>query len=220
VFELTFLAIKCFKRIDETWFGIVLDDSGRVVSCGFSVKGEEEVADSVLSNLPADISVSEGSMDGYALSILESLSLIYEGRDPRVRPELAWDRLPPFHRRALKLTAMIPRGKVATYGGVAAGVGEPRGARAVGNAEASNPFAPLVPCHRVVSSSLKLGGYGGGLDLKKAFLLREGVVFVGDRVARECVWKPDVVIEPLQSQSFRSLARDLTRFGFSFLFLM
>jgi len=191
------LAISCFRRISEAWFGVVLDDSKRVLSCGFSVKGREDIVNSVLNGLPANASISEVPTDEYALSILGSLSLIYEGKDPKVRPELAWDHLPPFHRRALKLTALIPRGKVATYGGIAAGVGEPKGARAVGNAEASNPFAPLVPCHRVVSSSLGLGGYGDGLDVKRAFLLREGVVFIGDRVAPECVWMPDVVMESL-----------------------
>ena len=191
------MAIRCFRRIGEAWFGVVLDDSKRVLSCGFSVKGREDIVNSVLNSLPTGRSISEVPRDEYALSILGSLSLIYEGKDPKVRPELAWDRLPPFHRRALKLTALIPRGKVATYGGIAAGVGEPEGARAVGNAEASNPFAPLVPCHRVVSSSLRLGGYGGGLDVKKALLVREGVVLLGDRVVRECVWTPDEVAEPL-----------------------
>jgi len=185
------LAIKCFRRIGDAWFGVTLDDSKRVLSCGFSVRGREDVINSVLRGLPTDLPISEVPEDEYSLSILESLSLIYEGKDPRVMPELAWDRLPPFRRRALKLTALIPRGKVATYGGIAAGIGEPKGARAVGNAEASNPFAPLVPCHRVISSSLSLGGYGGGLDVKKAFLMREGIVFLGERVSPECLWKPD-----------------------------
>jgi len=191
------LATKCFRKIRDAWFGVVLDDSKRVLSCGFSMRDRKEIESSVLSNLPAEMSIREASTDEYALSILDSLGLIYEGKDPKVRPEIAWDRLPPFNRRVLKLTALIPRGKVATYGGIAAGVGAPRGARAVGNAEASNPFAPFMPCHRVISSSLGLGGYGGRPDVKKAFLVREGVVFVGDRVVRECVWTPALVKEPL-----------------------
>ena len=189
------MAISCFRRFGEAWFGVVLDDSERVISCGFSIRGREKIVNSILSSLPPDTLISEGLTDRYASSILESLNLIYEGKDPKVRPELAWDRLPPFHRRVLRLTALIPKRKVATYGGIAAGVGEPKGARAVGNAEASNPFAPLVPCHRVISSSLGLGGYGGDVEVKKAFLMREGVVFVGNRVAPRCLWKPDVVME-------------------------
>jgi alkylated DNA nucleotide flippase Atl1 len=47
------------------------------------------------------------------------------------------------------------------------------GARAVGNVMANNPFAPVVPCHRVVTSNLGLGGYGGGLQVKYEFLKRE-----------------------------------------------
>jgi O-6-methylguanine DNA methyltransferase len=184
------LANKALKKIGDVWFGVVLDDSKRIIHCSFSINGKEEVAKNILSDLQSDI--QETSKDEFALSVLDGMSSIYEGKETKIKPEFAWGRLPPFFVKALKLTAMIPKGKVATYGGIAAGVGEPKGARAVGNAEASNPFAPFVPCHRVISSSLGLGGYGGGLDIKKAFLVREGVTFVGKRVAEQCIWTPKV----------------------------
>jgi methylated-DNA-[protein]-cysteine S-methyltransferase len=185
------MAIECFSKISDAWFGVVLDDSNRVLSCGFSTEGEEDVERSILEALPSRVQVREAGSDEYALSLLESMGLFYLGEDPKIEPEFAWEHLPTFHVKALQLTARIPRGKVATYGGIAAGVGVPRGARAVGNAEAGNPFAPIVPCHRVISSTLGLGGYGGRLDVKKAFLMREGVTFVGNRVNRKCVWVPD-----------------------------
>ena len=69
----------------------------------------------------------------------------------------------------------IPLGKVATYGEIASEIGRPRAARAVGQACGSNQVVLFVPCHRVVAAHGKLGGFGGGLSLKKALLLHEGV---------------------------------------------
>ncbi len=69
----------------------------------------------------------------------------------------------------------IPRGFVTTYGGLARALKLPRHARAVGRALASNPFALIVPCHRVVKGDLTLGGYAFGVDVKAEILRREGV---------------------------------------------
>jgi methylated-DNA-[protein]-cysteine S-methyltransferase len=63
----------------------------------------------------------------------------------------------------------IPFGQVATYADVAAAVGRPRAARAVGNANHANPWPIIIPCHRVVAAT-GLGGYGGGIEVKE-FLL-------------------------------------------------
>ena len=81
------------------------------------------------------------------------------------------EHLPAYTRRVLEVTALIPAGYVASYWSVAKAAGG--GPRAVGNVMARNPFAPFVPCHRVVSSDFTLGGYGGGLDVKLDFLVRE-----------------------------------------------
>ena len=81
-----------------------------------------------------------------------------------------------FHQEVLRATARIPRGEVRTYGELAAIVGRPRAARAVGTAMARNPVALLVPCHRVVPSSGGVGNYGFGSDLKAKLLAGEGVV--------------------------------------------
>ncbi len=77
--------------------------------------------------------------------------------------------------RALK---SVPYGQVATYADVAALVGRPRAARAVGNANHANPWPVFVPCHRVVARH-GLGGYGGGEDLKRYLLALEGVEIDG-----------------------------------------
>lgn len=79
-----------------------------------------------------------------------------------------------FLREVYETVARIPRGETATYGEVAAAVKRPGAARGVGSATARNPFAPIIPCHRVVGSDGRLRGYGGGLEMKRALLEMEG----------------------------------------------
>lgn len=90
-----------------------------------------------------------------------------------------------FNQRIWALCARIPEGKVATYGDLAAAAGAPAAARAVGNAMNKNPYAPRVPCHRVVGSDGSLTGFAGGLPKKRAMLTEEGVPLVNGRVAIE-----------------------------------
>src|SRR3989338_7899351 len=86
--------------------------------------------------------------------------------------------------RVYEITKQIPKGKVATYGQVAALAGNRKAARAVGMCMRTNPNAPHTPCHRVVASDGRLTGYSGGdgVSTKKKMLIEEGVKFVGDRV--------------------------------------
>jgi methylated-DNA-[protein]-cysteine S-methyltransferase len=86
-----------------------------------------------------------------------------------------WALVSPFGRRVLGALAGIGWGEVTTYAGLAAGIGKPRAARAVGNALGANPVPIVVPCHRVLRTGGSLGGYGGGLDLKRRLLSLEGV---------------------------------------------
>lgn len=82
-----------------------------------------------------------------------------------------------FQERVLRAEYAIPRGSVSTYGRIARHLGAPRAARAVGRALATNPFPIVIPCHRAIRSDGSLGGYGGGLPMKRALLEMEGVVF-------------------------------------------
>jgi len=88
-----------------------------------------------------------------------------------------------FDLKALKIVAEIPRGEVRTYKEVAESLGG-RAWRAVGSAMARNPFPLVIPCHRVVRSDLNLGNYGGGVEMKKELLKKEGVKIEGLRVVR------------------------------------
>ncbi len=82
----------------------------------------------------------------------------------------------PFQLNVLMAERTIPRGMTASYGWVAHQI-DTRGFRAVGSALARNPFPLVVPCHRAVRSDRKLGGFQGGLEMKRTLLEMEGVEF-------------------------------------------
>jgi methylated-DNA-[protein]-cysteine S-methyltransferase len=86
-----------------------------------------------------------------------------------------------FNQKVWAVTATIPRGTVMTYRDVAKKLGS-NGYRAVGNALNKNPYAPAVPCHRVVGSDGSLTGFAGGLEKKRKMLEAEGVPFSGKKV--------------------------------------
>jgi len=82
-----------------------------------------------------------------------------------------------FQRLVLCVEHQIPRGSVSTYQLIAEYLRKRNGARAVGNALANNPFPLIVPCHRAVRSDRHLGGYQGGIEMKRALLEKEGITF-------------------------------------------
>jgi methylated-DNA-[protein]-cysteine S-methyltransferase len=100
-----------------------------------------------------------------------ALDAYFAGRTPEVPPlDL---RGTPFQLEVWAALRDIPWGEVRTYGDVAAALGRTGAARAVGGANHENPVAILVPCHRVVRASGRLGGYAGGLDAKRWLLAHE-----------------------------------------------
>ena len=80
-----------------------------------------------------------------------------------------------FRRDVLLETARVPRGQVASYAEIARRVGRPLACRAVGSTMRTNPVPLVVPCHRIVASDGGVGGFGGGLDMKRRLLALEGV---------------------------------------------
>lgn len=113
-----------------------------------------------------------------ATALATQLTRFLEGTDIQFPLEiLALESCSTFQRQVLVAEHQIPRGRVSTYSLIADYLGISGGARAVGNALARNPFPLLIPCHRAIRSSGGLGGYQGGLEMKRKLLEMEGVTF-------------------------------------------
>jgi|ERR1035437_1063822 O-6-methylguanine DNA methyltransferase len=109
--------------------------------------------------------------NGFDFSVLEKqLKEYFEGIRTEFNLPLNWDKPQKFHKRVLKELNKVPYGKTLSYKELAILAGSPKASRAVGQVMAKNPFPIVVPCHRVLASSGKLGGYGGGLDVKVRLL--------------------------------------------------
>ena len=167
------------KIIESTPFGSVgliwtgQNDAPRIVRVLLSKSGlpaEEQVS----GQYPDTRAASSTRIDEIAASIIGFL----EGEAIEFSLDVAEMNLcTPFQQQVLRAEHRIPRGKVSTYRLIADQLGKKNGARAVGNALANNPFPIIVPCHRAVRSDRHLGGYQGGLAMKRALLEMEGIPF-------------------------------------------
>ena len=101
--------------------------------------------------------------------VAQELTEYFEGRRSQFAVRCA-PKGTSFERRCWDALLAIPYGETRTYGEIARGLGNPEGARAVGSANHKNPIPIIIPCHRVVNTGGGLGGYGGGLDLKRRLL--------------------------------------------------
>ena len=158
------------QNIDHVWFSVACAKQ-QIIASSFGEKKQITLSN-ILRSIPFDLPFEifrESSI--FAKGILASIKRIYDGEEVVASFPLALKRLPLYTQKTLKTTSKIPIGYVASYGSIAKAVGG--GPRAVGNVMASNPFAPIVPCHRVVKSDFTLGGYGGGLKAKVGLLSRE-----------------------------------------------
>ena len=107
--------------------------------------------------------------------VRRELDEYFEGR--RHTFDLQLDlRVAPFHEAVLRELARVPYGHTDTYGSLAAKVGRPKAARAVGTVMNRNPIPIVLPCHRIVGANGSLTGYAGGLDVKRRLLQLEGAI--------------------------------------------
>jgi len=158
------------KHADGVWFGVACDEE-KVFATTFA-DDEETALKSLRDSMPSDTdALVHTTPSALADQALSSVKSVYEGKGEIGSIPLAAERLTSFNRHILEVTRLVPVGYVTSYGALAEAAGG--GPRAVGGAMAANPFAPIVPCHRVVKSDCTLGGYGGGLDVKAAMLTRE-----------------------------------------------
>lgn len=157
--------ITIYYQYSDTAFGEILVASTHKGVCylGFQDK-ENQAFDDLKSRFPnANFIPKADTFQQEALNILQGsleniqpISLHLKGTDFQLK---VWEKL-----------LQIPFGKLATYGEIAQKLGNPNASRAVGTAIGSNPIAFLIPCHRVIQSSGKLGGYMWGLNRKKALI--------------------------------------------------
>ena len=167
------------KIIKPTPFGTVCviwavsNNSPRIVRILLSMPGlsSEDQASELYPNSPT---FSCAEIDAVAAAI----KALLEGEAVVFSLEVAdFTLCSAFQRSVLRAEHAIPRGRVSTYRLIAAHLGISNGARVVGNALANNPFPLIVPCHRTIRSDRHLGGYQGGLEMKRVLLEREGIIF-------------------------------------------
>ncbi len=169
------LADAVYTRLD-TPIGTLLVVQGEhgVVRLGFP----EESEDLLLSQVAARLGPRIVASDRELAATRAVLSAYFEGEDERldVPVDLSLVRS-DFRRSALvALREEVGPGDVVTYGGLAAKVGRPRAARAIGSACATNPVPIIVPCHRVLPGSGGVGSYAGGPERKRRLLAHEGAL--------------------------------------------
>ncbi len=158
------------QNIEDTWFAIAVNQQ-QIISSSFGAD-QQITIQNVLSNIPFNMAFQAFLEPApSANKVLTTLKRVYDGKKVNENLSLATAHLPAYTKKVLKITEAIPLGYVTSYGAIAEAVGG--GPRAVGNIMASNPFAPIVPCHRVVRSDFTLGGYGFGLKNKIQLLSRE-----------------------------------------------
>ena len=173
-------------KIGKEDIGLVWSEaSGRLRIEAIYLPGNKKIPERILQDFPF-ISETPRKIPGGLDQIIADL---YRGKKRDFDLSiLNWSCLAPFAAGVLKQACKIPRGRVDTYAGLAARAGSPRAARAAGTALANNPFPIVIPCHRVVRSGGDIGQFGGGTDMKKQLLEREGVVFARQRrVDQKCI---------------------------------
>jgi methylated-DNA-[protein]-cysteine S-methyltransferase len=139
------------------WLTIEATDRG-VMGIAFGERGPVQPAVSTLAR-------------GHLEAAKQALADYFGGTPPQL-PALDLQGT-DFQRAVWRALLEIPFGEVRTYGELAGALGQPGAARAVGAANGKNPVAVLVPCHRVVAARGRLGGYSGGLELKRKLLAHE-----------------------------------------------
>jgi methylated-DNA-[protein]-cysteine S-methyltransferase len=135
-------------------------------------RGENEVLEELAARVSPRVLEAPARLD----PVRRELDEYFDGRRQGFDVPIDWSYLAGFTREVLRATARIGFGEVSSYAGVAAEAGSPRAVRAAGNALGSNPMPVVVPCHRVLRSGGKLGGYTGGLERKEFLLRLEGAL--------------------------------------------
>jgi methylated-DNA-[protein]-cysteine S-methyltransferase len=184
--------IACYTKKDDVWYGVALQDNQVVATC-FST-GEPDLQ-RLLKKRPKDTGFHvTDNPNQNLIEVLKKLHQVFHGKNGKPNGfEINISHLSDYAQSVLSCTSLIPVGYVATYGGVAKVAGGI--ARSVGRVEASNPVPLLIPCHRVVKSDLRIGGYGYGKQTKWEILQRENKGYEESKTIK--VEGKDLVVFPV-----------------------
>jgi methylated-DNA-[protein]-cysteine S-methyltransferase len=175
-FAATAPADVSYALVDSPVGTLVAASTARGLAC-LSYEDHHGGVDGVLETLAARISPRILEAPARLDAIRRELDEYFERRRTAFDLPIDWALVTPFGRRVLRATASIPFGEVSTYGQIAAQAGNPKAARATGNALGSNPMPIVVPCHRVLHTGGRgIGNYTGGVHRKEALLRLEGVL--------------------------------------------
>lgn len=163
------------QKLGDLWCAAAMEDD-RIYTTSWA-SDEQTVLKHMLWNIPngAKFQVAD-KLSPVAEKVLAAVKLMIEGKDVSSSFKYEVRHLPQYSQRILGFLAKVPVGYVTTYGALAKAAGG--GPRAVGRVMATNPFSPLIPCHRVVRSDFTVGGFGGeivgeGVNTKLTLLQRE-----------------------------------------------
>jgi methylated-DNA-[protein]-cysteine S-methyltransferase len=131
----------------------------------------------VADDLRARLGMQAVEDDAALADVHDQLGRYFAGELEQFGVRLDWSLVTGFQRACCEAMLRIPYGATVTYAELAAAAGSPRAVRAAGQACATNPIAIIGPCHRVLAAG-GFGGYGGGLDQKRALLALEGTLLV------------------------------------------
>lgn len=158
------------EEVNGAWFGVASDHKG-VYATTFA-RNKEKAVCKLLKAIPYNAKFkSSAKSSDIAKQTISTLKDIYNGLNVSLKIPLHMDHLSNYTKKVLNAVLQIPVGYVSSYGLIATVTGG--GARAVGRVAAGNPFILLVPCHRIVTSNLSIGGYGEGMKMKLEILTRE-----------------------------------------------
>jgi methylated-DNA-[protein]-cysteine S-methyltransferase len=157
---------------DIGWFGILGSEKGLV-----SITLPQHSAQEALKLLGDSLSRATYSPILFS-DLTEHLKRYFSGHKVTFPDELDLSEATTFQRQVWQITRLIPYGETRSYAWVAEQIGKPKAVRAVGQALARNRLPIIIPCHRVVNSDGKLGGYSGGLEMKRRLLHLEAACIV------------------------------------------
>jgi methylated-DNA-[protein]-cysteine S-methyltransferase len=160
------LSYTIFK-ISYGWVGILGSSAG--LRCTTLPQPSEKEA---LISLGNDVSEAVPTTECFS-DLIKRFQAYFSGRKVDFPDILDDSRFTSFQRGVWEATRQIPYGQTRSYGYLARQLGKPGAARAVGQALGKNPFPIIVPCHRVLAGDGGLGGFSGGLEIKKSLLTLE-----------------------------------------------